>query len=69
MKKIRVKVKKAFLDLETGIYRKPGTPSGEMTISEKRYLELYRTGKGYVEAIKDATKGVAPKVENAEIKK
>ena len=63
MKKFNVTVKKAFLDRETGIKRKP---DDKMTITEKRYLEILRSGAGYVEIVKDKTVETAPK---AEIKK
>ena len=66
MKKIKVKVVKKFLDLDTGITRKP---DDTMTISDDRYLELHRTGKGYVEVVKDAAPVSAPKTANREIKK
>lgn len=66
MKKIKVKVVKKFLDLDTGITRKPGDT---MTISDDRYLELHRTGKGYVEAVKDNAPLTAPKTDKVEIKK
>lgn len=66
MKKFNVVVKREFLDRDTGIMRKPGD---KMTITEDRYLEIRRSGKSYVDIVKDAAKGAAPKVENAEIKK
>lgn len=49
MKKIKVIVKKRFLDGSTGLYRNPGE---KMTVTEKRYLEIIRKGD-YVEAVKD----------------
>ena len=59
MKKIRVTVKKRFLDGETGLYRKPGD---KLTITEKRYLEIIRKGD-YVEAVKDnATAPTKPEI-------
>jgi hypothetical protein len=53
MKKLTVRVKKDFLDLETGLKRVQGKT---MTVTESRFLELHR--KGYVEAVKADTKPV-----------
>lgn len=70
MKKIKVKVVKKFLDLDTGILRKPDDPkTNTMMISNDRYLELYRTGKGYVEVVKDNAPLTAPKTDKVEVKK
>ncbi len=66
MKKFNVIVKKTFLDLETGLIRKTGD---KMTVSESRFLELTRTGKGYIEIVKDAAPVAAPKIDKAEEKK
>lgn len=57
MKKIKVTVKKRFLDGDTGLIRKPGD---KMTITEDRFLEIKRKGD-YVEAVKDTA--TAPKTE------
>lgn len=59
MKKIDVIVKKRFLDVETGLIRKPGD---KMTITNKRYLEIRRKGADYVEVVKPEPK-TAPKTE------
>ena len=53
MKKLLVKIKKEFLDLETGLTRKQGKT---MTVTEARFLELHRTG--YVEIVKGDEKPV-----------
>ena len=66
MKKFKVKVKKEFLDLETGLIRKPGFT---MSISESRYNEINRNGKGYIEIVKDAAPVAAPKTDKDETKK
>ena len=50
MKKFNVVVKKGFMDRETGLKKKPGD---KMTVTEKRYLEILRSGAGYVEIVKD----------------
>lgn len=63
MKKFRIKVKKEFLDLETGLIRKPGFI---MSVTENRYNEINRTGKGYIEIVKDAAPVAAPKIDKAE---
>lgn len=59
MKKIDVIVKKRFLDVETGLIRKPGD---KMSITNKRYLEIHRKGADYVEVVKPEPK-TAPKTE------
>lgn len=61
MKKIKVIVKKKFLDGTTGLYCKPGD---KLTISETRYLEIIRKGD-FVEIVKDN----APTAPKTEIKK
>lgn len=48
MNKIKVVVKKEFLDRYTGKKHKPGEP---LEISEARYYEIKRSG-AYVEAVK-----------------
>ena len=53
MKKMLVKIKKDFLDLETGLTRTQGKT---MTVTDARFLELHR--KGYVEIVKDDAKPV-----------
>jgi hypothetical protein len=60
MKKFNVIVKKPFLDRATGIKRKSGD---KMTITEKRYLEIRRSGADYVEIVKDKQPESAPKTE------
>lgn len=55
MKKIKVTVKKEFLDRYAGIKRKPGDV---FEVSEGRYFEIKRSGD-YVEAVKE--KAVAKK--------
>lgn len=63
MKRFKVKVKKEFLDLSTGLMRKPGQT---FEVSEIRYSEINRTGKGYIEIVKDAAPVAAPKTDKAE---
>ena len=65
MKKINVVVKRDFRDRYTGIKHKAGD---RMTLDERRYLEIRRSGD-YVTAEKAAAKG--EKIEKAatEIKK
>ena len=60
MKKFKVIVKKPFLDRETGIKRKVGD---RMTITEKRYLEIRRSGVDYVEVVKDNVTAPTPKTD------
>lgn len=57
MKKIVVKVKKKFLDLETGLTMKPGNT---MTLTDRRYLEIRRRGD-LVEVDKTATAAINKK--------
>ena len=64
MKKFKVIVKKPFLDRETGIKRKV---NDRMTITEKRYLEIRRSGADYVEIAKDKVAEITPN--KTEIKK
>lgn len=64
MRKIKVIVKKRFLDGSTGLYRKPGD---EMTISEKRYLEIIRKDGSLVEVAKNVA--AEAKKATTEIKK
>ena len=60
MKKFNVIVKKPFLDRETGIKRKVGD---RMTITEKRYLAIRRSGVDYVEIVKDKVAEPTPKTD------
>lgn len=60
MKKLTVKAKKDFLDLDTGLTMKQGKT---FTVTEKRFLELRR--KGYVEAVKADAKPVEKPVDKA----
>jgi hypothetical protein len=53
MKKLIVKIKKDFLDLETGLKRVQGKT---MSVTEDRFLELHR--KGYVEIDKGEVKPI-----------
>ena len=53
MKKLTVRIKKDFLDLETGLNRVQGKT---MSVTEDRFLELYR--KGYVEIVKGDAKPI-----------
>ena len=57
MKKLKVKVKKPFLDRYTGIKRKAGE---EMTITDARYREIKHSGD-YVEVIKEPAAEVTKK--------
>ena len=61
MKKVLVRIKKDFLDLETGLKRVQGKT---MSVTEVRYNELRR--KGYVEIVKNDVK---PADKTNEIKK
>ena len=55
MREFTVVVKKEFPDRETGLIRKPGQ---EFKVTQKRLLEIRRSGKDYVEIKKD--KAAAP---------
>ena len=65
MKKIVVKVKKKFLDYETGLTMKPGNT---MTITDKRYLEIRRKGD-FVEVDKTATAALNKKPSETKVEK
>ena len=66
MKKIKVVVKKKFLDRPTGIIRKPGE---KMTVSEVRFREILRSGDYVAKETAAPTKNDAPEKETNEIKK
>ena len=66
MKRLVVKVKKRFLDLETGMVMKP-EKNHTMTISERRYLEIRRKGD-FVEVDKVATAALNKKNTDADTK-
>ena len=65
MKKIKVIVKKKFLDRYTGITHKPGD---KLTVSEVRYREILRSGD-YVTKETAPVKNDAPDKVTNEIKK
>ena len=52
MKKVKIVVKKAFLDRYTGIIRKPGDT---LTVTDARFREIKRSGP-YAEAVKEEPK-------------
>lgn len=66
MKKIKVVVKKKFLDRHTGIFRKPGD---KLTVSEVRFREILRSGDYVAKETAAPTKNDAPDKVANEIKK
>ena len=64
-KKLKVVVKKDFIDRHTGLKRKRGD---YFSVSEERYREIKRSGE-YVEIVPNGNQETKPEKTNVELKK